>query len=412
MTVPGPSGERSFREGEWISIDGTAGEVIEGKLDTRPSEVVQVLVERSREPRSARVYQEFAKLLAWADGARRLKVRANADQPDQAATSVAFGAQGIGLCRTEHMFFGEGKIGPMREMIVADNEQDRRAALAKLLPLQREDFKGLFIAMAGRPVTIRTLDPPLHEFLPHDEGGIADLARATGKGVDEIRARIEELAESNPMLGHRGCRLGITFPEITKMQAQAIFEAAVQCAKEGIDVIPEVMIPLVGNVKELADQKRIVVDTATEVFEREGRSVKYMVGTMIEVPRGALTADEIAEEAEFFSFGTNDLTQTTFGFSRDDSGGFIGAYLEKGILAEDPFQVLDQTGVGQLIKIAVEKGRKTNPELEVGICGEHGGEPKSVKFCANNGLNYVSCSPYRVPIARLAAAQAAIEAEQ
>jgi pyruvate,orthophosphate dikinase len=408
MTVPGPSGERSFREGEWISIDGTAGEVIEGKLDTRPSEVVQVLVERSREPRSARVYQEFAKLLAWADGARRLKVRANADQPDQAATSVAFGAQGIGLCRTEHMFFGEGKIGPMREMIVADNEQDRRAALAKLLPLQREDFKGLFIAMAGRPVTIRTLDPPLHEFLPHDEGGIADLARATGKGVDEIRARIEELAESNPMLGHRGCRLGISYPEITEMQARAIFEAALDAAEEGSRVEPEVMIPLVGTRKELDHQAAVVRRVAEEVFAERGRKLRYLVGTMIEVPRGAVTAGEIAKTAEFFSFGTNDLTQTTFGLSRDDTGPVLGTYLAKDILPVDPFVSIDRDGVGVLMKMAVAAGRAARPGLKLGICGEHGGDPSSVAFCHEIGLDYVSCSPYRLPIARLAAAQAAL----
>ncbi|HEY6099860.1 MAG TPA: pyruvate, phosphate dikinase, partial [Anaeromyxobacter sp.] len=313
MTVATAAGEKVLREGDWISVDGTAGEVIEGKLDTRPSEVVQVLVERSREPKGARVYQEFAKLLSWADQARRLKVRANADQPDQATTSVAFGAQGIGLCRTEHMFFGEGKIGPMREMIVADNEVDRRKALAKLLPLQREDFKGLFIAMEGRPVTIRTLDPPLHEFLPHDEKGIQELARATAKPVEKIRMRIEELAESNPMLGHRGCRLGISFPEITEMQARAIFEAACDVAAKGKAVEPEVMIPLVGEKKELDDQTKVVRRVADEVFAERKRKVKYKVGTMIEVPRGALTAGDIAAGAEFFSFGTNDLTQTTFG---------------------------------------------------------------------------------------------------
>jgi pyruvate,orthophosphate dikinase len=407
VAVPG-GGERVLGEGVWISIDGTAGEVIEGKLDTRPSEVVQVLVERTRDPKGAPVYQEFAKLLSWADGARRLKVRANADQPDQATTAVAFGAQGIGLCRTEHMFFGEGKIGPMREMIVAETEAERRAALAKLLPLQREDFRGLFVAMAGRPVTIRTLDPPLHEFLPHDAAGVAELARATGKTVEQIKARIEELAESNPMLGHRGCRLGISYPEITEMQALAIFEAACDAAEEGAKVEPEVMIPLVGARKELEHQAALVRRAAEDVFARRGRRVKYLVGTMIEVPRGAITAGEIAAVAEFFSFGTNDLTQTTFGLSRDDTGPVLAAYVEKDILAVDPFVSIDRDGVGALMRIAVAAGRATRPGLKLGICGEHGGDPSSVAFCHEIGLDYVSCSPYRLPIARLAAAQAAL----
>ncbi len=408
MTVATGAGEKVLKEGDWISIDGTAGEVIEGKLDTRPSEVVQVLVEKTREPKGARVYQEFAKLLSWADQARRLKVRANADQPDQASTSVAFGAQGIGLCRTEHMFFGEGKIGPMREMIVAEREQDRRAALAKLLPLQREDFKGLFIAMAGRPVTIRTLDPPLHEFLPHDEAGIAELARATGKTEGQIRARVQELAESNPMLGHRGCRLGISYPEITEMQARAIFEAAIEALDEGSKVEPEVMIPLVGAKKELDNQAAVVRRVADEVFRERGKKVKYLVGTMIEVPRGAITAGEIARTAEFFSFGTNDLTQTTFGLSRDDTGPVINSYVQKDILPVDPFVTIDRDGVGVLMKIAAAAGRATRPGLKLGICGEHGGDPSSVGFCHEIGLDYVSCSPYRLPIARLAAAQAAL----
>jgi pyruvate,orthophosphate dikinase len=408
MTVAAPGGERVLGEGVWISIDGTAGEILEGKLETRPSEVVQVLVERTRDPKGAPVYQEFAKLLAWADGARRLKVRANADQPDQATTAVAFGAQGIGLCRTEHMFFGEGKIGPMREMIVAETEAERRAALAKLLPLQREDFKGLFIAMAGRPVTIRTLDPPLHEFLPHDEAGVAELARATGKTVEKVKARIDELAESNPMLGHRGCRLGISYPEITEMQARAIFEAACDVAEEGAKVEPEVMIPLVGARKELAHQAAVVRRAADEVFAARGRKVRYLVGTMIEVPRGAMTAGEIAAEAEFFSFGTNDLTQTTFGLSRDDTGPVLATYVERDILDVDPFVSIDRDGVGALMRIAVAGGRATRPGLKLGICGEHGGDPSSVAFCHEIGLDYVSCSPYRLPIARLAAAQAAL----
>ncbi len=408
MTVATGAGEKVLKEGDWISVDGTAGEVIEGKLDTRPSEVVQVLVEKTREPKGARVYQEFARLLSWADHARRLKVRANADQPDQATTAVAFGAQGIGLCRTEHMFFGEGKIGPMREMIVAENERDRRAALAKLLPLQREDFKGLFIAMAGRPVTIRTLDPPLHEFLPHDDAGIADLARATGKTVAEIRARVHELAESNPMLGHRGCRLGITYPEITEMQARAIFEAAIEALDAGAKVEPEVMIPLVGTKQELDHQAALVRRVADEVFGERGKKVRYLVGTMIEIPRGAITAGEIARTAEFFSFGTNDLTQTTFGLSRDDTGPVISTYVAKDILAVDPFVSIDRDGVGVLMKIATAAGRATRPSLKLGICGEHGGDPSSVAFCHEIGLDYVSCSPYRLPIARLAAAQAAL----
>ncbi len=408
MIVATPSGERTFPEGTWISIDGTAGEVIEGKLDTRPSEVVQVLVERSRDAKGAPVYQEFAKLLSWADQARRLKVRANADQPDQASTAVAFGAQGIGLCRTEHMFFGEGKIGPMREMIVAETEDVRRAALAKLLPLQREDFRGLFVAMAGRPVTIRTLDPPLHEFLPHDDAGIAELARATGKSIEKIRERIHELRESNPMLGHRGCRLGISYPEITEMQARAIFEAAIDALEAGSKVEPEVMIPLVGARKELDHQAALVRRVADEVFAERGKKLRYLVGTMIEVPRGALTAGEIARTAEFFSFGTNDLTQTTFGLSRDDTGPVLKTYIEKDIYPVDPFVSIDRDGVGALMRIAAAAGREARPGLKLGICGEHGGDPASVEFCHDVGLDYVSCSPYRLPIARLAAAQAAL----
>jgi pyruvate,orthophosphate dikinase len=382
--------------------------VLEGRLDTQPSEVVQVLVEKSRKPEDAPMYRQFASLLGWADKVRRLAVRANADQPDQAATAVAFGAQGIGLCRTEHMFFGEGKIGPMREMIVAENEGERRAALGKLLPLQREDFRGLFIEMGARPVTIRTLDPPLHEFLPHDEKGIAELARATGKSVEKIKMRIEELHESNPMLGHRGCRLGISFPEITEMQARAIFEAACDAAEQGVAVEPEVMIPLVGEKKELDHQTKVVRRVAEEVFAERGRKVRYHVGTMIEVPRGALTAEAIAQTAEFFSFGTNDLTQTTFGLSRDDTGPVLAAYLAKDIYPVDPFVSIDRLGVGALMKLGVEGGRRGRPKIKLGICGEHGGDPSSVEFCHALGLDYVSCSPYRIPIARLAAAQAVL----
>jgi pyruvate, orthophosphate dikinase len=408
MTVATPNGPRTLSEGDWISLDGSTGQVIEGSVETMPSEVVQVLIEKTRDPADAPVYRQFAKLLDWADQERRLKVRANADQPDQAAVAIAFGAQGIGLCRTEHMFFGEGKIGPMREMIVADTDRERRAPLAKLLPLQREDFAGLFRAMGSRPVTIRTIDPPLHEFLPHDEAGVAELAAATGKLVDHVRARVEELHESNPMLGSRGCRIGIVHPEITAMQARAIFEAACDVAAEGIDVHPEVMIPLVGEKKELDHQAELVRALAAAVFAERGRKVRYSVGTMIEIPRGALTADRIAETAEFFSFGTNDLTQTTFGISRDDVGTMLHTYLDEDIYDVDPFVSIDREGVGELMKMAVERGRRTRPNLKLGICGEHGGDPNSVEFCHQIGLDYVSCSPYRLPIARLAAAQASL----
>jgi pyruvate,orthophosphate dikinase len=409
MTVTTAKGEVVVKEGDWISIDGFAGEVIQGRIETTPSEVIRVLIEKNLDAKEAPIYQTYAKLMSWADSARKLKVRANADQPDQAVASVAFGAEGIGLCRTEHMFFGEGKIGPMREMIVAENEADRRKALDKLLPLQREDFRGLFEAMQGRPVTIRTLDPPLHEFLPHDEAGVADLARATGKTVEEIHARIAELKESNPMLGHRGCRLGITYPEITEMQARAVFEAACDLAAEGHNIFPEIMIPLVGTKKELDLQADVVRQTAEAVFKERGRKVGYSIGTMIEVPRAALTAGEIAETAEFFSFGTNDLTQTTFGLSRDDVPRVLAAYLQHDVYNVDPFVSVDRAGVGALMKMAVAAGRAKKPKLKIGICGEHGGDPSSVEFCHQIGLDYVSCSPYRLPIARLAAAQAALK---
>ena len=354
--------------------------------------------------------------MAFVDEFRTIGVRTNAEVPREAKTARSFGAEGIGLCRTEHMFFEGKRIEHMRTMILADNEKDRRKALRKLLPMQRRDFAALFKVMDGYPVIVRTLDPPLHEFLPKREDLMVEIAemRALGKPKKRITEkqalldRVNELHEFNPMLGHRGCRLGITYPEITEMQAQAIFEAALQCVRKGIKVIPEVMIPLVGDVKELEHQRKIVVEAAEKVFAKAGVSVDYLVGTMIEVPRGALTADKVAEAAEFFSFGTNDLTQTTFGFSRDDSGGFISDYREKNIFTEDPFAVLDAEGVGQLIKIAVEKGRRSRPGLEVGICGEHGGDPKSVEFCVHAGLDYVSASPYRVPIAKLAAAQAAL----
>ena len=409
MTVATAQGPRVVREGDWISVDGLLGEVIEGKIPTQSSEVVGVLIDKTVKPAAAAMYRLFTRLLGWADGVRRLKVRANADQPDQARTAIAFGAQGIGLCRTEHMFFGEGKIGPMREMIVAENEAERRTALAKLLPLQREDFAGLFRAMGSRPVTIRTIDPPLHEFLPQDPAGQEELARATGRTLAQVQARIADLVESNPMLGNRGCRLGISYPEITEMQARAIFEAACEVAAEGVKPQPEVMIPLVGHWKELANQAKLVHEVAARVFAERKRKVKYSVGTMIEVPRGALTAGEIARTAEFFSFGTNDLTQTTFGISRDDVGTVLNAYVQKEIYSVDPFVTIDRDGVGVLMKIAIAAGRATRPGMKIGICGEHGGDPNSVEFCDALGLDYVSCSPYRLPIARLAAAQAVLK---
>jgi pyruvate,orthophosphate dikinase len=404
MTAKG----QTLKEGDWISLDGTTGEVISGKINTKPSEVLQVLLDKTLDPKDAPVYQAFARIMQWADKYRSLKIRTNADQPDQAVNAVAFGAEGIGLCRTEHMFFGEGKIGPMREMILADTLDQRKKALAKLLPLQRKDFAGIFEAMNGRPVTIRTIDPPLHEFVPHEEKEQRQLATQMGISFDKVKQRVESLREFNPMLGFRGCRLGIVYPEITEMQARAIFEAAAETKKKGINVEPEVMIPLVGNVKELEHQEKLVREVASQVMKEQGVTFKYLVGTMIEVPRGAVTADEIAKVAEFFSFGTNDLTQTALGVSRDDAATFLKPYVEKDIYAKDPFEVLDRVGVGSLMKIAVEKGRATNPALKIGICGEHGGEPSSVEFCHMIGLNYVSCSPFRVPIARLAAARAAL----
>ncbi|MBN1940539.1 MAG: pyruvate, phosphate dikinase, partial [Candidatus Aminicenantes bacterium] len=404
MTVKG----RTIREGDWISLDGSTGEVLEGRVQTKPSEVLQVLIDQTLAPKDAPVYRTFAKIMAWADKFRTLKIRTNADQPDQSANAVAFGAEGIGLCRTEHMFFGEGKIGPMREMILADTVEERKAALAKLLPLQRHDFAGIFEVMNGRPVTIRTIDPPLHEFLPHSEKDQRALAADMGISYEKVKARVDSLHEFNPMLGLRGCRLGIIYPEITAMQARAIFEAAAETKKKGIPVEPEVMIPLVGHVKELADQEQVVRRTAAAVMKERGVKFPYLVGTMIEVPRGALTADEIVSVAEFFSFGTNDLTQMTMGVSRDDAAKFLIPYVEREIYPKDPFEVIDRDGVGKLMKIAVENGRGARPGLKLGICGEHGGEPSSVEFCHLIGLNYVSCSPFRVPIARLAAARAAI----
>jgi pyruvate, orthophosphate dikinase len=397
-----------LKEGDWISIDGTTGQVLQGQVHTRPSEVLQVLIDRTLDPSEAPVYRTFAKIMKWADKYRTLKVRTNADQPDQSRNAVAFGAEGIGLCRTEHMFFGEGKIGPMREMILADTLEARQAALAKLLPLQRQDFAGIFEVMGGRPVTIRTIDPPLHEFLPHEEKDQRELAEAMGIPYEKVRDRVASLHEFNPMLGLRGCRLGIIYPEITEMQARAVFEAAAETKKKGLGVEPEVMIPLVGHVKELENQALVVRRVAEAVMKEQGVRFKYLVGTMIEIPRGALTADEIAGAAEFFSFGTNDLTQTALGLSRDDAGRFLFAYLQKDIYPKDPFEVIDRTGVGQLMRTAVDKGRRARPGIKLGICGEHGGDPSSIEFCHLIGLDYVSCSPFRVPIARLAAARAAL----
>src|SRR5213083_783494 len=384
---------RVVKQGQVITVDGTSGRVLLGA-----AKVV--------EPKAG---SHYAKLMAWADQRRRLRVRANADTPHDAIRAREFGAEGIGLCRTEHMFFEGDRITAMREMIVAPDEPGRRRALAKLLPMQRADFEGIFEAMAGHPVTIRLLDPPLHEFLPHGREEVAGLAKVMGLSAAALERLVDSLVEANPMLGHRGCRLGITYPEITEMQARAIFEAACRVVARGKKVVVEVMIPLVAHVVELKRQAEIVRRVAQEVFSAEGRAVPYLVGTMIELPRAALTADEIAKEADFFSFGTNDLTQTTFGLSRDDAGRFLPFYVEHGILMEDPFQVLDQVGVGKLVEMAVKLGRSTRHDLKVGICGEHGGEPSSVKFCHRAGMNYVSCSPFRVPIARLAAAQAALE---
>jgi pyruvate,orthophosphate dikinase len=391
-----------FKAGDWISLDGTTGRVIKGKLNTVPA--------KPDDP-------ELLKFMGWSEPFRSMGVRANADIPRDAIQARAFGAEGIGLCRTEHMFFAEDRLAHMRAMILAGNEKDRRAALKKLLPMQRADFIGVFRAMDGFPVTIRTLDPPLHEFLPRREDLMVEIAvlEATKprspklKELKTLLRRVEELHEVNPMLGHRGCRLGITYPEITEMQARAIFEAAVAVAKDGVKVKPEVMIPLTATLKEMANQAAIVRRVAEEVFREKEFKVEYLVGTMIELPRAALVAGEIAQEAEFFSFGTNDLTQTTFGFSRDDVNKILPTYLEEGILKQDPFAVLDREGVGQLVKMATERGRKTRPTLKVGICGEHGGEPSSVEFCHQIGLNYVSCSPFRVLTARLAAAQAAAQ---
>jgi len=398
-------GDLEVEEGAWITLDGGTGEVFQGDLPTMPSEVMQVNA-GTRRPDESPVYQGFSELLSWADAQRRLHVRANADTPHDAQVARGFGAQGIGLCRTEHMFFDGDRIHSMREMIVSHDEGGRRRALAKLLPMQRADFDGIFTAMDGFPVTIRLLDPPLHEFLPHGGEEAKLLARRIGVTRRELMRLVEALRETNPMLGHRGCRLGVTYPEITEMQARAIFEAATACQARGVKVLPEIMIPLVSTVEEFRHQRKIVDRMAELVRSETGSTVEYLVGTMIELPRAALTAGQIAKEAQFFSFGTNDLTQTTLGLSRDDAGRFLPLYVERGIYPEDPFQVLDVDGVGKLITFATTDGRASRPGLKVGICGEHGGEPKSVSFCHDAGLDYVSCSPFRVPIARLSAAQA------
>ena len=383
----------TLREGDYISINGTTGEVYQGEVKTKPAEMTG----------------DFAELMKLCDKYTKLVVRTNADTPHDAKVARSFGAVGIGLCRTEHMFFENEKIKAMREMILADNTQGREKALAKLLPYQKQDFYGILKAMDGYPVNIRLLDPPLHEFVPHDLKGQQTMADDMGISVEEIQRRVNSLSEHNPMLGHRGCRLGNTYPEITAMQTKAILGAAIDLKKEGFDPHPEIMVPLIGIVNEFDEQEKVIRETAQKLFEEEGVTIDFKIGTMIEIPRAALTADYIAKKAEYFSFGTNDLTQMTFGYSRDDIASFLPAYLEKKILNVDPFQVLDQTGVGQLIDMAVKKGRSTRPDLKCGICGEHGGEPSSVKFCHKVGLNYVSCSPFRVPIARLAAAQAAVE---
>jgi len=383
---------KTLKEGDWISLNGSTGEVYEGKIGTIDPEMSG----------------DFGELMILADKYATMKVRTNADTPNDSIIARNFGAQGIGLCRTEHMFFEGDRIKPMREMILATDEAGRRKALVKLLPIQRADFEGIFEAMKGLPVTVRLLDPPLHEFVPHEEENQKQMAKELGITPEEVKQKVDDLAEFNPMLGHRGCRLGNTYPEITEMQARAIIEAAINLKKKGIETIPEIMVPLIGTLKEYELQEKIIRETAEKVFAETGQKVEYLVGTMIEIPRAALTADLIAGKAEFFSFGTNDLTQMTFGYSRDDAGKFLPVYLQKGLLKNDPFQILDREGVGQLVDMATKKGRGVNPKLKVGICGEHGGEPSSVEFCHMVGMNYVSCSPFRVPIARLAAAQAAI----
>jgi pyruvate,orthophosphate dikinase len=405
LTVDG----KTYKEGDYLSINGTAGNVYAGQLPTAASEIVQVLIEKSLDGKKSETYGLYSTLMNWCSKVTKLQVRTNADTPEQTENAIAFGATGIGLTRTEHMFFEGNRIDAMREMILADNVAARKAALAKLLPYQKEDFEGIFKALKGFPATIRFLDPPLHEFLPHENAAQQDLAKKMGVPVEKIKQRVKELHEFNPMLGFRGCRLGIVYPEISEMQARAVFEAAAEVQKAGIKVKPEVMIPLVGFKRELDLQVEVVHRVAKEVMAAKKIKLNYLVGTMIEVPRGALTADEIAKTAEFFSFGTNDLTQTCLGMSRDDSGSFLPPYAELEICKTNPFASIDQTGVGQLMKIAAEKGNTSRPGIKLGICGEHGGDPNSVKFCHKIGLTYVSCSPFRVPVARLAAAQAALE---
>jgi pyruvate,orthophosphate dikinase len=402
-------GHEPLEEGDWVSIDGSTGEILGGELRTQPSEVIQVLIEGSMKEEQSETYRNFDRLLKWADAIRTLGVRSNADTPTDARTARLFGAAGIGLCRTEHMFFAEERILRVREMILARNEAGRRKALDTLLPFQRGDFDAIFRELAGMPVTIRLLDPPLHEFLPHTEGQISTVAREMGWGFVELRAKVNQLHEANPMLGHRGCRLAVTYPEIYEMQVRAIFEAACDVKKDGIDVQPEVMIPLVGTVKELQILADMVRRVAADVFRERGVELGFLVGTMIEIPRAALIADSLAGIAQFFSFGTNDLTQMTFGYSRDDAGSFLPEYVDKKILPKDPFESIDQQGVGQLVRLGTERGRGANASLKVGVCGEHGGDPDSIRFFHSVGLNYVSCSPYRVPVARLAAAQAELE---
>jgi pyruvate,orthophosphate dikinase len=414
------AGAQILKEGDWISIDGTTGEVLAGQIKTQPSEIIQV-INGEKKAAASEVYRLFTLFLSWADKVRRLKVRANSDTPPDARTAYAFGAEGIGLARTEHMFFGQDRLPIIKEMILSEKEEDRRRILARLLPFQRQDFYEFFKEMHGNPVTIRTIDPPLHEFLPKREDLMVELAELKAREpkddnkiheLERLLERVKALSEFNPMLGHRGCRLGISYPEIIEMQAQAIFEAACRVSKEGNKVFPEIMVPLVGAAAELANQKAIIKRVAEKVLAENKVKLAYTIGTMIEIPRAAITADEIAEEAEFFSFGTNDLTQTTYGISRDDGAKFINLYLLKGIWRDDPFTTIDVPGVGELMRMAVEKGRKTRPKLKVGICGVHGGEPRSVVFCHKLGLNYVSCSAYQIPIARLAAAQIAIHEKQ
>ncbi|HEX4139946.1 MAG TPA: pyruvate, phosphate dikinase [Candidatus Methylacidiphilales bacterium] len=401
-------GDRTFQKGEFLSIDGTSGEVYAGEVQTAPSEIVQVLLDKTLDAKESATYGMYAQLMGWADKLRRLQIRTNADQPDQVANAVAFGAQGVGLCRTEHMFFEGDRIDAVREMILADTKEGRETAVAKLLPYQKGDFAGIFRSLNGLPATIRLLDPPLHEFLPNTHAQQQELAHKLGVPVEKVQRRVSELHEFNPMLGLRGCRLGILFPEISAMQIRAIFEAAIEVQNEGIKVKPEIMIPLVGFAKELELQVALVRQIAAEVNKQHNTRLNYLVGTMIEIPRACVVADEIAKEAEFFSFGTNDLTQTGLGMSRDDSGSFLPAYQALEILKQNPFATIDKNGVGGLMKLGVANGRKTRPDIKLGICGEHGGDPASVKFCHEIGLTYVSCSPFRVPIARLAAAQAAL----